>query len=51
MDGLGGSGMGAYGGDPKTQVMRQIQQEAAMQNARQLVEVHRPRSLLAEDRR
>lgn len=35
MDSLGMSGMN----DPKTQVMRQIQQEAAMQNARMLVEV------------
>ena len=32
--------MSAYANsDPKTQVMRQIQQEAAMQNARMLVEV------------
>ncbi|KAF2808715.1 mitochondrial import inner membrane translocase-like protein subunit tim13 [Mytilinidion resinicola] len=31
--------MSAYAsGDPKTQVMRQIQQEAAMQNAKMLVE-------------
>ncbi|PVH95371.1 hypothetical protein DM02DRAFT_537534, partial [Periconia macrospinosa] len=34
MDSLGGG----FGGDPKTQVMRQVQQEAAMQNARMLVE-------------
>jgi len=27
--------------DPKTQIMRQVQQEAAMQNARMLVEVRR----------
>lgn len=33
---LGGFG---GGGDPKTQIMRQVQQEAAMQNARILVEV------------
>lgn len=40
MDSLGGAGLSAFGsGDPKTQVMRQIQQEAAMQNARMLVEV------------
>ena len=40
MDSLGGAGMSAYANsDPKTQVMRQIQQEAAMQNARMLVEV------------
>ena len=32
-------GMGAMGGDHKTQIMRQVQQEAAMQNARMLVEV------------
>lgn len=32
-------GMGGMGGDPKTQIMRQVQQEAAMQNARMLVEV------------
>ncbi|KAF2497664.1 hypothetical protein BU16DRAFT_525284 [Lophium mytilinum] len=39
MDSLGGAGMSAYAsGDPKTQVMRQIQQEAAMQNAKMLVE-------------
>jgi import inner membrane translocase subunit TIM13 len=38
MDQLGG--MGSFPGDPKTQVMRQVQQEAAMQNARMLVEVH-----------
>ncbi|KAK3214118.1 hypothetical protein GRF29_28g2079082 [Pseudopithomyces chartarum] len=31
-------GMGAMGGDHKTQIMRQVQQEAAMQNARMLVE-------------
>ncbi|KAH7125501.1 Tim10/DDP family zinc finger-domain-containing protein [Dendryphion nanum] len=31
-----GGGLG--GGDPKTQIMRQVQQEAAVQNARQLVE-------------
>jgi import inner membrane translocase subunit TIM13 len=37
MDSLGG--MGSFPGDPKTQVMRQVQQEAAMQNARMLVEV------------
>ncbi|KAF2477545.1 uncharacterized protein BDR25DRAFT_206573, partial [Lindgomyces ingoldianus] len=38
MDSLGASGMSAFGNDQKTQVMRQIQQEAAMQNARMLVE-------------
>lgn len=38
MDSLGG-GMSSLGGDPKTQIMRQVQQEAAMQNARMLVEV------------
>ena len=39
MDSLGGAGLSAYANsDPKTQVMRQIQQEAAMQNARMLVE-------------
>ena len=37
MDSLGGAGMN----DPKTQIMRQVQQEAAMQNARMLVEVWR----------
>lgn len=36
-------GGGAFGGgDPKTQIMRQVQQETAVQNARQLVEVHFP---------
>jgi hypothetical protein len=35
MDSLGGSGLN----DPKTALMRQVQQEAAMQNARMLVEV------------
>lgn len=39
MDSLGAQGLSAYSNDPKTQVMRQIQQEAAMQNARMLVEV------------
>jgi len=38
MDSLGGSGMSGLN-DPKTQIMRQVQQEAAMQNARMLVEV------------
>ena len=38
MDQLGG--MGSFPGDPKTQVMGQVQQEAAMQNARMLVEVY-----------
>jgi import inner membrane translocase subunit TIM13 len=37
MDSLGG--MSSYPSDPKTAVMRQVQQEAAMQNARMLVEV------------
>ncbi|KAJ4356491.1 protein translocase subunit [Didymosphaeria variabile] len=37
MDSLGGMGS-LGGGDPKTQIMRQVQQEAAMQNARMLVE-------------
>ncbi|KAF1938078.1 hypothetical protein EJ02DRAFT_458159 [Clathrospora elynae] len=36
MDSLGG--MGSFPSDPKTQIMRQVQQEAAMQNARMLVE-------------
>ena len=40
MDSLGAAGMSAFPSDPKTQVMRQVQQEAAMQNARMLVEVH-----------
>jgi hypothetical protein len=39
MDSLGAAGMSAFPNDPKTQVMRQVQQEAAMQNARMLVEV------------
>ena len=39
MDSLGG--MSSYPSDPKTAVMRQVQQEAAMQNARMLVEVYR----------
>jgi len=39
MDSLGGAGMSAYANtDPKTTVMKQIQQEAAMQNAKMLVE-------------
>ncbi|ORY11901.1 Tim10/DDP family zinc finger-domain-containing protein [Clohesyomyces aquaticus] len=37
MDSLGAQGMSAFQ-NPKTEVMRQIQQEAAMQNARMLVE-------------
>jgi hypothetical protein len=36
MDSLGG---GMSVNDPKTQIMRGVQQEAAMQNARMLVEV------------
>jgi hypothetical protein len=41
MDSFGGA---PGGGDSKTQIMRQVQQEAAMQNARMLVEVAlRPR--------
>jgi import inner membrane translocase subunit TIM13 len=39
MDSLGG--MSSYPSDPKMAVMRQVQQEAAMQNARMLVEVRR----------
>lgn len=39
MDSLGASGMSAFQNDPKMQIMRQVQQEAAMQNARMLVEV------------
>ena len=39
MDSLGGAGLSAFPNDPKMQIMRQIQQEAAMQNARMLVEV------------
>lgn len=42
MDSLGAAGMSAFPNDPKTQIMRQVQQEAAMQNARMLVEVHLP---------
>jgi import inner membrane translocase subunit TIM13 len=38
MDSLGGMSVN----DPKTQIMRQVQQEAAMQNARMLVEVCPP---------
>jgi import inner membrane translocase subunit TIM13 len=38
MDSLGGAGLSAFPNDPKMQIMRQIQQEAAMQNARMLVE-------------
>lgn len=34
-----GSGLSAFPNDPKVQIMQQIQQEAAMQNARMLVEV------------
>jgi hypothetical protein len=40
MDSMGASGMSAFS-DPKTQIMRQVQQESAMQNARMLVEVCR----------
>ncbi|KAH8638894.1 hypothetical protein IG631_06664 [Alternaria alternata] len=36
MDSFGG--MSSSPSDPKTAVMRQVQQEAAMQNARMLVE-------------
>ncbi|KAF2653234.1 hypothetical protein K491DRAFT_603293 [Lophiostoma macrostomum CBS 122681] len=38
MDSLGGAGLSAFPNDPKMQIMRQVQQEAAMQNARMLVE-------------
>ncbi|OCL02543.1 hypothetical protein AOQ84DRAFT_249434, partial [Glonium stellatum] len=39
MDSLGGSNLSAFASsDPKTAVMRQIQQEAAVQNARMLME-------------
>jgi len=34
---MGASGMSAFS-DPKSQIMRQVQQESAMQNARMLVE-------------
>ncbi|KAF2715511.1 hypothetical protein K504DRAFT_367469 [Pleomassaria siparia CBS 279.74] len=37
MDSIGAQGMSAFS-DPKVQVMRTVQQEAAMQNARMLVE-------------
>ncbi len=37
--------MSSYQSDPKTAVMRQVQQEAAMQNARMLVEVRLARVL------
>jgi hypothetical protein len=43
MDSLGGMSVN----DPKTQIMRQVQQEAAMQNARMLVEVWPPFSTLS----
>lgn len=36
-----GSNMGISGGDPKTQLMNQVRQEAALNNARQLIEVCR----------
>ena len=40
MDSLSTSNLSAYASsDPKTAVMQQIRQEAAVQNARQLVEV------------
>ncbi|KAF2277803.1 uncharacterized protein EI97DRAFT_373927, partial [Westerdykella ornata] len=38
MDSLGASGLSAFQNDPKTQLMRQVQQDAALQNARMLVE-------------
>jgi hypothetical protein len=38
MDSLG---LSSFPNDPKQQIMRQVQQEAAMQNARMLVEVRR----------
>jgi len=40
MDSLSTTGMNAFGNDPKMQIMRQVQQEAALQNARMLVEVY-----------
>jgi hypothetical protein len=40
MDGLGNSlGLSAANSDPKAAVMNQVRQEAAMQNAKQLIEV------------
>ena len=40
MDSLGTANMSAYASsDPKTTLMNQVRQEAAVQNARQLVEV------------
>ncbi|KAF2751356.1 hypothetical protein M011DRAFT_394889 [Sporormia fimetaria CBS 119925] len=39
MDSSGAAGLSAFSNaDPKTQIMRQIQQQGAMQNARMLVE-------------
>jgi hypothetical protein len=39
-----GLGFGASSSDPKAAVMNQVRQEAAMTNARQLIEVHSPSS-------
>ena len=41
-----GLGFGASSSDPKAAVMNQVRQEAAMTNARQLIEVHTPRKYL-----
>jgi import inner membrane translocase subunit TIM13 len=47
MDSFGAGGLSAFSNsDPKTQIMRQVQQEAAMQNARMLVEVRSPTRIL-----
>jgi hypothetical protein len=41
-----GLGFGASSSDPKAAVMNQVRQEAAMTNARQLIEVRSPRKYL-----
>jgi len=40
-----GLGFGTSASDPKAAVMNQVRQEAAMTNARQLIEVHNFHSL------
>lgn len=47
MDSLSTANLSAYAsGDPKTAIMQQVRTEAAVGNARQLVEVRYPRRFL-----
>jgi len=48
MDGMNNSLNLGASADPKSAVMNQVRQEAAMQNAKLLIDVHFPSSLLFE---